>query len=104
MTPGDEAARRAAATYNSAADAYDDPANSFWERFGRRTVERIPLLPGATVLDVCCGSGASAIPAAEAVGGAGRVLGIDLAENLLALARSKAAGRGLTNVVFRTED
>jgi hypothetical protein len=32
-TANDEQAR-AARTYNSAADFYDDPANSFWERFG----------------------------------------------------------------------
>jgi hypothetical protein len=27
---------RAAAAYNAAADCYDAPALSFWERFGRR--------------------------------------------------------------------
>jgi SAM-dependent methyltransferase len=55
-------------------------------------------------LDVCCGSGASAIPAAEVVGPAGSVIGIDLAENLLALARAKAAGRGFRNTEFRNGD
>jgi ubiquinone/menaquinone biosynthesis C-methylase UbiE len=56
------------------------------------------------VLDVCCGSGASAIPAAEAVGPAGSVLGLDLAERLLELARTKAAARGLGNARFRQGD
>ena len=42
-------------TYNAAADHYDHPALSFWDRFGRRTVERLPLAPGMEVLDVCCG-------------------------------------------------
>jgi ubiquinone/menaquinone biosynthesis C-methylase UbiE len=102
-TPED-AKRRAAATYNAASDVYDDTANSFWDRFGRRTIERLDLKPGSRVLDVCCGSGASAIPAAEVVGPQGSVLGIDLAENLLALARAKAAQRGLTNVDFRAGD
>ena len=101
--PG-EAQARAAATYNAAADAYDDPANSFWGRFGRRTVERLELPAGARVLDVCCGSGASALPAAEHVGPAGHVLGVDLAAELLALARRKAAARGLANVEFRAGD
>ena len=42
-----DAARAAAATtYNAAADSYDDPANSFWERFGAETVERLDLQPG----------------------------------------------------------
>jgi ubiquinone/menaquinone biosynthesis C-methylase UbiE len=101
MTASDDAGVKAAATYNAASDAYDDPANSFWDRFGRRTIGRLGLAEGARVLDACCGSGASAISAAERVGPRGSVLGIDLAENLLALARAKARTRGLTNVEFR---
>jgi SAM-dependent methyltransferase len=92
------------ATYNTAADAFDDPANTFWTRFGRKTVERLGLRPGARVLDVCCGSGASAIPAARIVGPAGSVLGIDLADRLLALARTKADAQGLRNITFRAGD
>src|SRR5580704_10106636 len=91
----DEARGRAAKTYNAAADAFDDPANSFWERFGRRTIERLQLRKGAAVLDVCCGSGASALPAAEIVGPSGSVLGVDLADRLLENARAKAQARAL---------
>src|SRR5262245_31578080 len=104
MSSPDEARAKAAATYNSAADAYDDPANTFWDRFGRRTIERLSLRPGARVLDVCCGSGASALAAADAVGPRGSALGLDLAANLLELARIKAADRGLANVEFRLGD
>jgi len=104
MSTVDEAKARVAAAYNTAADAYDDPANSFWERFGRRTIERLRLGPGARVVDVCCGSGASALPAAAQVGPAGSVLGVDLAERLLDLARRKAAARGLGNAEFRHGD
>jgi len=96
--------KKAAATYNSASDCYNHPANFFWERYGRRTVERLRLPSGARVLDVCCGSGASAIPAAETVGSGGFVLGVDLAENLLELARGKAKQRGLTNLDLRAGD
>jgi ubiquinone/menaquinone biosynthesis C-methylase UbiE len=104
MTALEEAKKKAAATYNAASDFYDHPANTFWERYGRRTVERLQLPEGARVLDVCCGSGASAIPAAAAVGPAGSVTGVDLAENLLELARAKAKQRGLTNIQFETGD
>jgi ubiquinone/menaquinone biosynthesis C-methylase UbiE len=104
MPTPDEAKGKAAATYNAASDSYDHPANSFWERYGRRTVERLALPAGGRVLDACCGSGASAIPAAEAVGPTGSVLGIDLAENLLELSRRKAQQRGLQNVDFRAGD
>jgi SAM-dependent methyltransferase len=95
---------RAATTYNTAADYFDDPALAFWDRIGRQTVERTSLRPGEAVLDACCGAGASAIPAAEAVGPDGRVLGVDLAEELLILARRKAQERGLGHAKFRLGD
>ncbi len=95
---------KAEATYNAAADFYDDPANSFWERFGRKTIERLHLKPGSRILDVCCGSGASALPAAEIVGSEGYVLGIDFADKLLELGRKKAKQRGLIKIEFRSGD
>ena len=104
MGTQEDAKTKAVTTYNATSDHYDDPANSFWGRFGRRTVERLDLSLGARVLDVCCGSGASAIPAAETVGAGGFVLGVDLAENLLELARRKAQQRGLKNLDFRAGD
>src|SRR5262245_17089628 len=98
----DEAKKKAATTYNAASDFYDHPANTFWSRYGQQTVERLQLALGERVLDVCCGSGASALPAAGMVGPTGAVVGMDLADNLLALARSKAKERGLNNVEFRS--
>ncbi|WP_045227192.1 class I SAM-dependent methyltransferase [Methyloterricola oryzae] len=104
MNDLETAKANAAAAYNAAADLFDHPANTFWDRFGRETIERLGLQPGQSVLDVCCGSGASAIPAAEAVGREGRVIGIDLAENLLELARGKAQSRELSQVEFKLGD
>ena len=104
MSDVDAARAKAASTYNAASDRYDDAANSFWSRFGERTIERLALKPGERVLDVCCGSGASALPAAERVGPSGSVLGVDLAERLLERARAKAAARGLANTEFRVGD
>lgn len=102
--PSGDAAAKTAATYNAAADFYDDAANSFWDHFDRRTIERLGPQAGVRILDVCCGSGASAIPAAERVGPNGFVLGIDLAETLLERARNKARDRRLQNIEFRTGD
>ena len=42
-------------------------------------------------------AGASALPAAEQVGDAGYVIGIDLAEKLLNLASTKAKNKSLNN-------
>lgn len=95
---------KAEATYNAAADHFDDGPLAFWDRYGRRTVERASLAPGASVLDVGCGSGASAIPAAVAVGPSGRVIGIDLARRLLDVARTKAAAQKLRNIEFQRAD
>jgi ubiquinone/menaquinone biosynthesis C-methylase UbiE len=99
-----EAKLKAQNTYNAAADFFDDPALGFWDRFGSATIDRLNLTPGASVLDVCAGTGASALPAAVQVGPSGKVVAVDLAENLLGLAKQKAQRRGLTNVEFRLSD
>jgi ubiquinone/menaquinone biosynthesis C-methylase UbiE len=95
---------RAAFTYNAAADFYDASPLSFWDYFGRRTIQLASLASGSRVLDVCCGAGASALPAAEAVGPTGNAIGVDLATQLLELARAKAVQRGLSNVEFEVGD
>jgi ubiquinone/menaquinone biosynthesis C-methylase UbiE len=92
--------QKAELTYNFTADFFDDPALGFWDRCGRRTVELLGLEPGMRLLDVCCGTGASALPAAKAVGKEGKVTGVDLAENLLELARKKAEALHLDQMEF----
>src|SRR5215469_6564182 len=95
---------RAAFTYNAAADFYDASPLGFWDYFGRRTIELASLPQGSRVLDVCCGAGASALPAAEAVGPTGNVIGVDLAKQLLELAQAKAIHRRLGNIEFEVGD
>ena len=102
--PFGEHARRARRVYGAAADHYTLAPLGFWDRFGSATVSRLRLAPGMAVLDLCCGAGGSAIPAAHAVGAAGRVLGIDVAAPLLDLARARAAREGLSNIEFRHGD
>jgi ubiquinone/menaquinone biosynthesis C-methylase UbiE len=100
----DAAKLKAVETYNAAADHFDDEPLGFWARIGRRTIERLDLPAGAWILDVGCGTGASALPAAEQVGPRGHVIGVDLADRLLEVARRKAAGRALANVRFEVAD
>ncbi|MDS3860571.1 class I SAM-dependent methyltransferase [Thermosynechococcaceae cyanobacterium BACA0444] len=90
--------------FNSAADYFDAPALSFWHCYGQKTIDYLAPRPGDRVLHVCCGSGASAISVPRAVGASGRVLGVDLAEALLELARQKAEYQGLANIEFRAGD
>jgi ubiquinone/menaquinone biosynthesis C-methylase UbiE len=102
--PLKQAKAKAAATYDAAADHFDDEPLQFWDRIGSGTVARLALRAGTKVLDVGCGTGASALPAAQAVGPEGSVLGVDLAVRLLDRARTKATAHGLTNVEFRVAD
>ncbi|MEO0855114.1 MAG: bifunctional demethylmenaquinone methyltransferase/2-methoxy-6-polyprenyl-1,4-benzoquinol methylase UbiE [Cyanobacteria bacterium J06648_11] len=48
---------------------------------------------GGTVLDLCCGSGDLSLQLARHVGDRGRVVGVDLSENLLAIARQRVKSR-----------
>jgi len=50
---------------------------------------RAALKPGAAVLDIGCGSGATTVVAARRVGPAGRVTGADISAPLLAVARNR---------------
>lgn len=100
----DDHAARAARAYGAAADHYLRPALGFWDRFGAATASRLPLEPGGQVLDLCCGAGASAIPAARAVGPTGHVVAVDVAAPLLDAARARAADEGLANIEFRLRD
>jgi SAM-dependent methyltransferase len=56
-------------------------------------VTRLKLIPGRRVLDVACGTGNLAIPAARA---GAAVTGVDIAANLLEQGRSRAQAEGLT--------
>ena len=93
---------RVIATYTAAADHFD--ALPFWHHFGRLTVERLDVPAGARVVDLCCGTGASALPAAERTGPTGHVLGVDLTPALVAQATATAAARGLTWAEFKVAD
>ncbi|NJM46229.1 MAG: class I SAM-dependent methyltransferase [Alkalinema sp. RU_4_3] len=104
MTTRAETIAKTADVFNSAADYFDHPVLDFWDRFGQQTVDRLALKPGDRVLDVCCGTGASAIPSGLRVGPTGEVLGTDLAEALLELARKKSQHRGLQNITFQVGD
>lgn len=58
------------------------------------------LETGETVIDLGSGAGNDAFVARHAVGERGRVIGLDMTEEMVARARSIAAKRGFSNVEF----
>jgi SAM-dependent methyltransferase len=57
--------------------------------------------PGWAVLDVGCGAGFDSQIAAQYVGPQGKIIGVDLSEQMLAVACQGVAAAGLANVDFR---
>ncbi len=92
-----------AAVFSRAAPTYDGVI-PFFARFGLALVELADLRPGERVLDVGCGRGATLLPAAERVGPSGRVLGVDLADNMVAMLAADLERREVTNAAVRRMD
>ena len=57
--------------------------------------------PGETVLDLGSGGGLDCFYASKMVGASGRVIGVDMTDEMLALANENAKKVGATNVEFR---
>ena len=56
------------------------------------------------VVDVECGGGEITFAAADRVGTTGHVLGLDISEKMVTVARTQAEARGSTNTSFRRSD
>lgn len=65
---------------------------------------RLGVREGVACLDAGCGGGDVTLTLARTVGSRGRVVGVDIDEAKLAIARDEASQLGLTNVDFRTLD
>ena len=77
----------------------DEAARRLWQH-PESILEGIGLAPGGTFIDVGCGDGFFALPAARMVGPHGRVCGIDIDAEALVLLQEKAFSEGLGNVVL----
>ncbi len=58
------------------------------------------LHPGESVLDLGSGAGADVLISARRVGDTGKAIGLDMTDEMLALARANAAAAGVQNVEF----
>src|ERR1700704_955367 len=68
---------------------------------GEALVHSFGIKKGMKVLDLGCGDGTTAVPAAKL---GADVLGVDIARNLLEAGNRRAAERGLTNLKFQEGD
>ena len=62
---------------------------------GEALVKSIGITQGLRVLDLGCGDGTTAVPAAQR---GANVLGVDIAENLVAAGSARAAAEGLDKI------
>ncbi len=83
-------------------DVSDLPATVTDVAFGCGNPTAISAMkPGEVVLDLGSGGGIDCFLAAKVVGETGRVYGVDMTPEMIALARKNAAKVGATNVEFR---
>jgi len=102
-----ENSRKVIQAYRARAARYDFTVRLFdvFARFGfnlsawrSQAVRALELKPGDTVVDVGCGTGLNFPLLHQAVGPAGKIVGVDLSDAMLAQARSRAAENAWENV------
>jgi ubiquinone/menaquinone biosynthesis C-methylase UbiE len=91
-------------TYRKKAKHYDVtsrlyPAPGYPQRAQRlRAVRALGLRPGASVVDMACGTGLNFDLIEEAIGPGGRLIGVDLTDAMLARAQDRIATNGWSNI------
>src|SRR5213075_1674444 len=90
-----------------------NPSKTLWEKgdftriaesmraSGEALVQRLGITKGLKVLDLGCGDGTTALPAAKL---GADVLGVDIARNLVEAGNKRAAEQGLKNLKFQEGD
>jgi len=78
--------------------------DAFLSPFTEELMQRAAPAAGQSVLDIGCGTGDTSLRWAAAMGARGHVLGVDISEPMLALARARVAAAGAPNVHFALKD
>lgn len=89
--------RRRAGNYDLTANLYYLLGFREWA-YRERAVRALELRPGDTVVEIGCGTGLNLPLLREAVGGRGRVVGVDMTDGMLERARRRVRRRGWDNV------
>jgi len=85
---------------------YDEESRRQWQN-PEAILAQIGLRPGATFIDVGCGEGFFALPAARLVGAGGIIYGLDISPEAIESLRERASREGITNLrlkVGKAED
>lgn len=100
-------------TQSAATATPSNPNKALWEKgdftriaaamreAGDALVATLGVVPDMEVLDLGCGDGTTALPAAQR---GARVLGVDIAANLVAAGNARARAAGIANLYFREGD
>ena len=80
---------------------YDEAERRKWQNPGA-IFREIELKPGQTLVDLGCGDGFFAIPAARVVGNSGKVYGLDVDPEAIKRLEEKAEKEGLDNLALVT--
>ncbi len=78
--------------------------SQLYDAITRRFLNEAGVGTGMKVLDIGCGPGDVSMTAADLVGPAGKVVGVDVNPAIIDTARERARGAGFSNVEFRTGD
>jgi ubiquinone/menaquinone biosynthesis C-methylase UbiE len=84
--------------FDKASPCYGKKSGSFFEYFGKRLVEQVKIDPRSTILVVATGRGAVLFPLAQEVGMSGRVVGIDVSQEMLHETAKEALERNIHNL------
>lgn len=90
--------------FDRTAPEYGKKSGSFFSYFGERLVEHADILPGQHVLDVATGRGAVLFPLAEVVGPAGKVVGIDISQQMIKETSKEVLERGIQGIELHCMD
>jgi ubiquinone/menaquinone biosynthesis C-methylase UbiE len=90
--------------YDMVAPQYERAIVPVYRPIAKRMLQLIDLRPGWQVLDAGTGTGLVALMGAPRVGKSGKMIGIDGSEQMLEIARRKAAQYGFTQCEFRVGD
>lgn len=84
--------------FNRASNTYGSVGPNYLNYFGDKIVEYAKINKGQSVLDLACGRGASLFPAWDKVGSTGKVIGIDLAVDMIKNTRLEIEDLAINNI------